>query len=116
MMMVLRMLTLNAYSVLPAFHDRRAEGEHVLALPRRAGDRVREGAALAGMGFASLWAHDFERALAEADAAIEVATPIGADPVVAFGRLTRAFTHAVTERLDDARVELVETFRFSRAA
>src|SRR3989454_2261463 len=115
-LMVVREAKSNAYFALSDFHASRAEGEQLLALARRAGDRVREGAALAGMGFASLWAHDFERALAEADAAIEVATPIGADPVVAFGRLTRAFTHAVTERLDDARVELVETFRFSRAA
>ena len=114
-LMAIREAKSNAYFALSDFHASHSEGEQLLALARRAGDRVREGSALAGMGFASLWAHDFDRALAEADAAIEVATPIGADPVVAFGRLTTAFTHAVTERLDEARVELLETFRFSRA-
>jgi class 3 adenylate cyclase/tetratricopeptide (TPR) repeat protein len=115
-LMAIREAKSNAYFALSDFHASHAEGEQLLALARRADDRVREGAAIAGMAFASLWAHDFNAALSEANAAIEVATPLGADPVVAFGQLTIGFTHAVTERLDEARVELVETSRFSRAA
>jgi class 3 adenylate cyclase/tetratricopeptide (TPR) repeat protein len=106
----------NAYFALSDFHASRAEGEQLLALARRAGDAVKEGSALAGMGFASCRAHDFERALAEAAAAIEIATPLGADPVVGVGRMTTAMVHAATERLDAAKTGFREAFTISRAA
>jgi len=115
-LMAIREAKANAYVALSDFHASRGEGEQLLALARRAGDRVKEGEALAGMGFSSLWAHNFENALAESAAAIEVAMPLGADPVVAVGRMTTAFVHAVTERLDVARAGFAEAFRIGRAA
>src|SRR5437879_6267568 len=85
-----------------------------LALARQAGDRVKEGVALAGMGFASLWAHDFDRALAEANAAVEVAKPLGVDAVVGVSRFTTGFVLAVTERLEAAKAEFAEALTNSR--
>jgi tetratricopeptide (TPR) repeat protein len=68
------------------------------------------------MSFASLWAHDFDRALAESREAVEVATPVGADAAIALSRTVNAFVFAVTERLDAAGKEFAESFRISRAA
>ncbi len=115
-LMTIRDAKSNAYFALSDFLNSRAEGEHLLALARRAEDRVKEGAALAAMGFASMWAHDFERALAESREAIEVADPIGAAPVIAASRFTTGFVYAVTERLDAAKVEFAEALRIGRAA
>jgi predicted ATPase len=61
------------YAVLSDFERTREEGERLLALAYQSGDRAGEGAALAGMGFASFRAHDFGAALAYAHRAIEVA-------------------------------------------
>jgi tetratricopeptide (TPR) repeat protein len=113
-LMTIRDAKANAYFALSDFHAARAEGEQLLALARRAGDRVREGVALAGMGFASLWAHDFERALAEANAAIAVAQPLGVDAVVGVSRFTTGFVLAVTERLEAAKTEFAEALTISR--
>ncbi len=115
-LMAIREAKSNAYFVLSDFQSSRTEGEHLLALARRAGDRVKEGTALAGMGFASMWAHDFDRALTESREAIEVAEPLGVQPVVAAGRFTTGFVFAVTERLDAARHEFADALRISRAS
>jgi tetratricopeptide (TPR) repeat protein len=115
-LMTIREAKSNAYLALSDFLSSRAEGEHLLALARRAGDRVKEGVALAGMGFSSLWAHDFDRALAESREAIEVAEPLGAEPVIAASRFTTGFVFAVTERLAAARTEFAEALRIGHAA
>jgi len=113
-LMAIRDAKANAYFALSDFHAARAEGEQLLALARQAGDRVKEGVALAGMGFASLWAHDFDRALAEANAAVEVAKPLGVDAVVGVSRFTTGFVLAVTERLEAAKAEFAEALTISR--
>src|SRR5260370_13733828 len=95
----------SLFFVLSDFHGSRAEGERLLALARRAGDRLKEASALAGMGFASMWAHDFEPALADSRAAIEVATEVGAQHVIAASRFTTGFVYAITEPLDEAQGE-----------
>ena len=115
-LMAIREAKSNAYFVLSDFQSSRTEGEHLLALARRAGDRVKEGAALAGMGFASLWAHDLDRALAHSAQAIDLATEVNAPPVLAGGVLTTAFVHAVTARLDEARGEFEHALAVSRSA
>ncbi|MGH7325118.1 MAG: adenylate/guanylate cyclase domain-containing protein [Candidatus Rokuibacteriota bacterium] len=104
------------YFMLSDFANSRAEAERLLGLARRAGDRVKEGAALAGMGFASLWAHDFEHALAESREAIAAAAPLDAKPVLAAGHFTTGFVLAVTEQLEDAQREFDQALTLSRAA
>ena len=105
-LMTIRDAKANAHVALSDFHAARAEGEQLLALARQVGDRVREGAALAGMGF--------DRALAEANAAIAVAQPLGVDAVVGVSRFTTGFVLAVTERLEAAKTEFAEALTISR--
>ncbi len=104
------------YFLLSDFFAAQAEGERLLALARRVGDRAKEGAALAGMGFASLYAHQFDRALAESADAIAIGQAIDAKAVEAAGRFTTGFVLAVTERLGEAGPELVRTLALSREA
>ena len=105
----------NLYFVLSDFTSARAEGERLLALARQAGDREREASALAGMGMASVYGHDFDRGLAEAHQAIAIAREIEAKPVLAGGYYTTGFVHAVTGRLDEAREEIDLAITFSRS-
>ena len=95
----------NLSFVMSNFESSRAEGERVLALARQIGDRVSEGTALAEMGWASAWGHNFERALAYAQQAIEVATQADAKRVLARSHLTIGHVLAVTGRLDRAQEE-----------
>ena len=104
------------YFVLSDFERARAEGERLLVLARRVGDRATEGEALAGMGFASLWAHDFDPALTYARRAIEVAEAVDAKPVLALGHLTSGHTHTVCGRLEPGRKEVDHAIRISRSA
>ena len=85
----------DLYFVLSDFERSRAEGERLLTLARQAGDREREGVALAGMGCASRWAHDFDRALAYARQAIAVAEEVDAKPVLAGGHFITGLIHCV---------------------
>ncbi len=106
----------NLYFVLSDFESSRAEGEHLLVLARKAGDRVSEGAALAGMGQASLWAQNFDRALDYSRCAIEVATEVDAKPVMAAGHFVTGFVYGVTANLEKGGPELERALTISRQA
>jgi tetratricopeptide (TPR) repeat protein len=96
----------DLYMVLSEYVRARAEGERLLALARRVGDRQSEAVALAGMGVASAWGHDFDRALTEAYQAITIAREVDAKPVLAGGYFSLGYVHALTGRLDEAREEM----------
>jgi class 3 adenylate cyclase/tetratricopeptide (TPR) repeat protein len=66
----------DLYMVLSEYARARTEGERLLVLARRIGDRQSEAVALAGMGVASAWGHDFTRALTEASKAIAIAREV----------------------------------------
>jgi class 3 adenylate cyclase len=100
--------------ILSDFEGSRAEGERLQLIARRAGDRVSEGAALAGMANASLWAHDFDRALDYSRQAIEVASAANSKPVLAGGHFVTGFAYGVTARLEGAAVELERALTLSR--
>jgi class 3 adenylate cyclase/tetratricopeptide (TPR) repeat protein len=106
----------NLYFILSDFERSRAESESMLVLARRAGDRVSEGAALAGMGQSSLWAQDLERALDYSRQAIEVATEVDAKPVLAGGHFVTGFVYGVTARLEKGGPELERALALSRQA
>jgi tetratricopeptide (TPR) repeat protein len=106
----------NLYFILSDFERSRAESESMLVLARRAGDRVSEGAALAGMGQSSLWAQDFDRALDYSRQAIEVATEVDAKPVLAGGHFVTGFVYGVTARLEKGGPELERALALSRQA
>ena len=105
----------NLYFVLSNFEQARAEGEHLLILAHQAGDRMSEGAALASMGWASAWGHDFERGLAYARQAIDIATQVDAKKVLASGYFTIGWVHAVTGRLDQTREETHKALMVSQS-
>jgi tetratricopeptide (TPR) repeat protein len=115
-LMSIRQAKMSLCFILSNFEHSRAEGERLLALARRAGDRVTEGAALAGMGNASLWTHDFNRALDYSRQAITVASEVGAKPVLAGGHFVTGFVYGVTARLDAAGHELGQALTISREA
>jgi tetratricopeptide (TPR) repeat protein len=68
------------------------------------------------MGFASVWAHDFDRALAESAQAMTVARDAGAQAVIAAGLFSTGFVHTITGRLDEAQEEFTQTLAVSRSA
>jgi hypothetical protein len=105
----------NLDFMLSDFAGSHAEGERLLELARRAGDRVKEGTALVAMALASLWAL-FERALAESQLAIGVAEPIDAEAIVGAAHFTTGFVLGVTSRLDEAQREMDQAPALSRAA
>ncbi|MBI2016364.1 MAG: AAA family ATPase, partial [Candidatus Rokubacteria bacterium] len=95
------------------FERAQAEGERLLALAREAGDRVTEAAALAGIGSASIFAHDFSGGLSYSDEAIRVAEAADAKAVQAAAHITTALVYAVRGRLDQARQALDRTLSIS---
>ncbi|MCI0440447.1 MAG: hypothetical protein L0177_15140, partial [Chloroflexi bacterium] len=105
----------DLYFMLSDFERARAEGERLLVLARRVGDRASEGAALAGMGHASHWAHDFDRALAYARQAIAVAEAGDTKPVLAAGLFVTGRVYSVTGQLDQAREAWGKALTISRA-
>jgi class 3 adenylate cyclase/tetratricopeptide (TPR) repeat protein len=105
----------SIFFVTSDFEKAYAEGERVLTLGRRVGDRVKEAAALAGMGFAALYSHKFERALADSARAIAVGTETGAQPAVLSGVLTTGWVHAVHGRFEQATTEFDRLLTTSRS-
>jgi tetratricopeptide (TPR) repeat protein len=114
-LMAIHQAKANLYFVMSDFARSRAEAERLLALVRRVGDRVNEGVALASMGLASVWAHDFDRALDESRQAIEVAEAVNAKPVLASGYYTTGLVHMFTGRLDQAQHELGQSLSISQS-
>jgi class 3 adenylate cyclase/tetratricopeptide (TPR) repeat protein len=104
----------NLYFVLSDFARARAEGERLLALARRTGDRVREGMALASMSHASLYAYNFDQALVVACQAIEVAEEGDVKPILAAGHYVTGRVYGVTGRLAQAKAEYDQALAFSR--
>jgi tetratricopeptide (TPR) repeat protein len=105
----------NLYHVLSDYRRAWADGEHLLALARRAGDREREASALAVMGRASVRDDNFDRGLAEAYQAIAIAREVDAKPVIASGYYTSVLLHTATGRLDKGEEEIDLVLTISRA-
>ena len=105
----------EVHVVMSDFVNARVEGTRVLELARTLGDRPEEAAALAGMGFASVFAHEFERALDESASAMALARETGADAVVAAALFNAGMVHAVQGRLEEAKGELRDVATLSRS-
>jgi class 3 adenylate cyclase/tetratricopeptide (TPR) repeat protein len=106
----------NLYSILSDFERSQAEGERVIALARKIGDRVSEGTALVGMGWASTFGHDLDRALTEGQQAITVGKAAESKPVLAGGHFVTGMVHAVLGRLDPARDAFDQALTISQGA
>jgi class 3 adenylate cyclase/tetratricopeptide (TPR) repeat protein len=105
----------DLYFVLSDFEHSRTEAERLLTLARQVPDRVQEGAALAAMGYASFWAHDFERALTDTRQAIKIAQEADAKAVLAAGHFTICWVQSATGHLDQAAEELDRALSMSRS-
>jgi class 3 adenylate cyclase/tetratricopeptide (TPR) repeat protein len=106
----------NLYFLLSDFKSSRTAGERLLGLARQAGDRASEGVALAGMGWASLRAHDFDRARDYSRQAIEIGQEADAKSAMAGGYFTMGYLHSVTSRLHQAKEEFDLAITISRSA
>ncbi|MEE8303521.1 MAG: AAA family ATPase, partial [Candidatus Tectomicrobia bacterium] len=115
-----RMTTLKARAglqfALGDFASAEREWQHLVEVARQANDRASEGAALAGASSATMWAQDFDRALAYASQAIEIGEQTTAPAALAGGIGTTAYIYAVTSRLDEARPLVDRALTLSRSA
>ena len=114
--MVIHQAKAALYFLVSDFARSRAEAERLGVLAREAGDRAREGAALAAIAWASTWMRDLDGAVEHARRAIEVAAPVRAEPALARAHFTIGWVRAVTGGLDEARQELGRALATSRAA
>jgi tetratricopeptide (TPR) repeat protein len=105
----------DLHSVLSDYGRARADRARALGLAREAGNLIDQGAALAGMGMASVWAHDFDQALLDAHAAIEVVESVEAKAVLAAAYTVTALVNEVTGRLDEAWADAERAVTLSRS-
>jgi len=104
------------YFVVSDFERSRQAAGIARELAHDAGDAIREGVALAAMAWAATWARDLDGAVAHAREAIDLATPVGADTVLARAQFTIGFVQGVTGGLDEATNAIQSTLVSSRSA
>jgi class 3 adenylate cyclase/tetratricopeptide (TPR) repeat protein len=103
------------YLVLSDFERSRQEGQRALELARRLGDRPAEGAVLAAMGLAAMFAHDFAPALEYSGQAIAVAGG-EVQAVAAAGHMTTGWVHTATGFLGEGRPHIDSAIALARSA
>jgi predicted ATPase len=106
----------NLYLVLNEFQRSISESEKLLAIARRKNDRIRESKALAAMGYASLWHHNFDQANDYAREAIKVAEKMGEKSVLAGGHFIQGEVDFLAGRLDEAKQKVTRALDISRSA
>ena len=114
-LMAIHQAKADLYFILSDFERSRAEAERLLALARQAGDRVREGVALAGMGRASFRAYNFAQALVYAGQAIAVAEAGDARSILAAGHFITGQVYSATGQLDQAKAAFDQALASSRS-
>jgi class 3 adenylate cyclase/tetratricopeptide (TPR) repeat protein len=92
----------------------RDELDQARHLAQKLGDRAREGRALAGMGFASVIAHEFDRAQEESTQAKAIADALNDNSVLVPAELSAGFLHEVLGRTDEARKSFAVVEELSR--
>jgi class 3 adenylate cyclase/tetratricopeptide (TPR) repeat protein len=95
------------------FEHAHAEHERAAAIAGRLSDVVREGAAVARMAFASVFAHEFERGLAEAERAMHLGRAGVLRRTTAAAHFSVGVVQAVTGHLDEGRRNLTLARRLS---
>jgi two-component system, NtrC family, response regulator AtoC len=104
------------YFVLSDFERSREAADLARRLAHEAGDATREGAALAAMAWAATWARDLDGAVSSAGEAIELASPVGAESVLARAQFTIGFVRGVTGVLDEAKTAIQSALVASHSA
>jgi tetratricopeptide (TPR) repeat protein len=106
----------NLYLVLNEFQRSKSESEKLLAAARLENDRITESKALAAMGYASLWHHDFDQANVYAREAIEVGDKMGGTSVLAGGHFILGEVDALTGHLNEAKEKVERALHISQSA
>jgi class 3 adenylate cyclase/tetratricopeptide (TPR) repeat protein len=115
-LMTIHQAKMNLYFVLSDYENSRAEGDRLVELARRIGDRINESLALVTMGKASHYAHDLDQALAYSGQALEVAEAADAKLALAGANYTIGAVHGCRGQLDLARVKIDQALAISRSA
>jgi class 3 adenylate cyclase/DNA-binding winged helix-turn-helix (wHTH) protein/tetratricopeptide (TPR) repeat protein len=115
-LMIIRQAKANLYIVSSDFARACDENEHLLTLARQADDQERQEMALAGMGLALTYEHDFTPALAYAQQVLAMNKTADAKPAVAASYLTTGIIHVVTAQLAPAKPEIDQAIAISRSA
>jgi hypothetical protein len=103
----------SLYVLQSDFACAHAENERVAIIARKLSDTVREGAAVAEMALASVYGHEFDRALDEASDAIKIGSSAGSAEIVAAGRWSTGWVQAVTGHLQEAGDNLEHAYELS---
>jgi class 3 adenylate cyclase/tetratricopeptide (TPR) repeat protein len=106
----------NLYLVLNDFQRSIGESEKLLAIARQQNDRLRESKALTAMGYASLWHHDFSRAVIYANKVIEIAQDLEESSILAGGHFIIGEVQALTGQLAEAKPKIDRAIDISRSA
>jgi predicted ATPase/class 3 adenylate cyclase len=114
--MVIHQAKANLYFALSNFQRSKYEGERALALALSVGDQVSQAVALVGMGWAELYAHNFDRTLAHTRQAIAIAEAAEDNTLLAGGHTITAIVYGVTARLDQSEEELGKALIISQKA
>jgi tetratricopeptide (TPR) repeat protein len=91
-------------------YEQEAKLGHELANP------LLEGSALAGMGLAALFLHDFEASLALSVRTIKIGSDLESPELQAAGQWNQGFVQAVTARLDESRASFEAAHGLGEAA
>ena len=100
-LMDLRKSRAALFFMIGRFVDARDENRAYLALARAAGDRQRECDALAGLGYTSMWAEDFDAASESSKQAIALAEEVGETSILGMSHLTGTYIAAVSGDLNE---------------
>ena len=104
------------FVLISDFISAHRESEQAAELARTLDDPLREGTALAGMAFASQFAHEFDRSLSEAKRAMEIAKEVGATEILASAHCTTGHVLQVTGQLADSQSNLEKSYELSRSS
>ena len=102
------------YILLSEPRRSRDELDQARHLAQKLGDRAREGRALAGMAFASVIAHEFDRAREESTQAKAIADALNDNSVLVPAQLSAGYLHLVLGRTDEARKSFAVVEELSR--
>ena len=104
------------YFVVSDFDRSREAARRARELAHDAGDATREGVALAAMAWAATWDRDLDGAIAHAREAIGLASPVGAEAVLARAQFTIGFVRGITGVLDESTSAIQQALVSSRSA
>ena len=103
------------YMLVSDFDSAHMENEQVAEIARRLANPAQKGSALAGMAFASVLDHKFERSLSESNRAVEIGRALGSNQILAASKFSTGFVQMVTGHLVEARKNSEQAYELSQS-